>query len=159
MRDLESAVIHGEVTADTISRLLESARYASGLAQAALGAGLPLDAEPGAGMVPMDAPPREHWAHVPGVAYGVASRGARQHGTASMRWPSSVAAPRASLKAERVIHHGHRRCATALSLWPGPGVARIRRGQTAPIPAMIAVTTSSRIMPGVPGWFGSATSR
>ena len=39
--------------------------------------------------------PRKHWAHVPGVAYGVASRGARQHGTASMRWPS-VAAPRAS---------------------------------------------------------------
>jgi hypothetical protein len=49
MRDLENAVIRGPVDAVTVSRLLESTRYASALAQAARREGLPLDGPPPSG--------------------------------------------------------------------------------------------------------------
>lgn len=53
MRELDSAVMHGQSDADTVGRLIESARYAATLARMALDAGV-VDVEPSVELVPVE---------------------------------------------------------------------------------------------------------
>lgn len=54
MLSYEQSVLHGETDADTISRLMESVKYAAGVTKLALDSGLPLDPPPDAGMTSAD---------------------------------------------------------------------------------------------------------
>jgi hypothetical protein len=55
MLDLESAVVYGDTSVDVLDRLVESAKYTTVMATAALARGLPLDNPVPAGMVTLDA--------------------------------------------------------------------------------------------------------